>query len=204
MARILNPNESLAAGPSSLSNTISTPVLVLLSGGIDSTTCIHYYGSRGFQVTALFVDYGQPQAVQENGAASAVCDHYKIPLRKFTISGSKVSAQYVRARNALLLTLALMHFDHCAGIIALGIHSGTPYVDCSPNFTFVMREVFNLYEEGRVRIDTPFIDWTKRDIWIYAKANDVPLHLTCSSNLDDLTPFEEPILSQPVTPQDAC
>jgi 7-cyano-7-deazaguanine synthase len=97
-----------------------------------------------------------------------------------------------------------MHFEHSAGIIALGIHSGTPYVDCSPNFTFVMGRVFNLYEEGRVRIDAPFLDWTKSDIWTYAKANGVPLHLTCSSNPDDLPPFDEPILSERVTPQNAC
>lgn len=186
---VLNSNEKTLESPS-LSNQF-VDVLLLLSGGIDSTACAHYYASRGYHLTALFVDYGQPESAQEKVAASSICEHYKISLRTLAVSGCKISDGYVRARNAFLLSLALMNFEYTVGIVAIGIHSGTPYIDCSPEFTSAMDAVFSLYEEGRVRIDVPFLGWTKRDIWTYATMNGVPLHLTWSSNPDDLICIEE-------------
>jgi len=184
MSNILISEERVNS--SSFFSSDSTPVLVLLSGGIDSTCCVEYYRSRRCCVSALFVNYGQPQAELEQNAVSAICAYYNIPLREFAILGSSVSAGYIRARNALLLTLGLMHFGESAGIIALGIHSGTPYADCLPEFTSAMQGVFNLYENGNVRIDTPFLTWTKQEILLFARANTVPLHMTYSSNPDDI------------------
>ncbi len=170
------------------SGSVPTKVLLLFSGGIDSTACIHYYTSRGFYLMALFIDYGQPDFEEEWRAATAVCDHYKIRLRKITLGGKKVASRYVRARNAALLTIALMNFEDDAGIVAIGIHSGTPYVDCSPDFIATMSGVFSLYEGGRVRIDTPFLAWSKQEILMYARDNGVPLHLTHTSNPEDIVP----------------
>jgi 7-cyano-7-deazaguanine synthase len=171
--------------------TAASPVLVLLSGGVDSTACVHYYISRHYQVCALFVDYGQPQSAVEERAARDVCSHYRVPLRKLTINGPSVSDQYVRARNALLLTLALMHFDYKTGMIALGVHAGTPYVDCSDEFILEMGHIFSLYEGGAVTIDAPFLNWNKQEIWLYAQTNAVPLHLTHSSNPEDMRKINE-------------
>jgi len=36
-----------------------SPALILLSGGIDSTACVHYYLDQKFDVKAVFIDYGQ-------------------------------------------------------------------------------------------------------------------------------------------------
>jgi len=166
----------------------NSKVVVLLSGGIDSAACVNYYLSRGHDVSSLFVDYSQPSVGQESEAAAAVAKHYSISLHCLTVSGCVVSKGYVRARNAMLLTTALMNFRHRSGIISLGIHAGTPYTDCSPEFVQGMQQIFDLYEHGRVRIDAPFIEWTKLDIWSYAKAQNVPLHLTHSNNLDSLRP----------------
>lgn len=171
--------------------TTGTPVLVLLSGGLDSAACIHYYISQGYRVAALFVDYGQPQALPEEKAASDVCGYYQIQLQKLAIDGPTVSDRYVRARNALLLALALMHFNYQTGIVALGIHAGTPYVDCSSEFVVEMGHVFSLYERGAVRIDAPFLNWSKQQIWMYATTNNVPLQLTHSSNPEDMRKINE-------------
>jgi hypothetical protein len=35
-------------------------VLVLLSGGVDSSCCIAFYRGMGYDVRGVFVDYGQP------------------------------------------------------------------------------------------------------------------------------------------------
>jgi 7-cyano-7-deazaguanine synthase len=139
-------------------------------------------------VSALFIDYSQPDCEREFSAASAISSYYGIPLRRIAVSDCSVPEGYVPARNSLLLSLALMNFDHEYGLIALGIHAGTPYVDCSPDFVHEMQQVFDLYTNGRVRIDVPFLKWTKSEIWEYAQMKRVPVHLTHSNNLSDLRP----------------
>ncbi len=166
-------------------------VLVLLSGGIDSATCVEYYTSRRYTVSALFIDYGQADSEKEFSAASAISGHYSVSLRRLTVSGCAVPEGYVPARNSLLLSLALMDFRHECGILALGIHAGTPYVDCSPDFVQAMQQVLDLYTKGRIRIDAPFLNWTKSEIWDYAQMKHVPLHLTHSNNLSDLHPVAD-------------
>ena len=43
--------------------------IVLLSGGIDSMACIHFYLNQGYSIEALFCDYGQPASVREMESA---------------------------------------------------------------------------------------------------------------------------------------
>jgi 7-cyano-7-deazaguanine synthase len=174
-----------------VSNPKDQNVLVLLSGGIDSTACVEYYVSQGYKVSALFVDYGQLAAKQERVAASAIAQHYGISLKQLSVTGCYVSDGYIPARNSLLLCLALMNFDYPYGLVSLGIHAGTPYADCSPEFGKLMQQVFELYEQCRIRIDTPFLNWTKSEIWDYARLQHIPLHLTYSNNLDDLRPVAD-------------
>ncbi len=174
-----------------MGNPAKCRVLVLLSGGIDSAACVEYYVSRGYSVSALFIDYGQPNVNQEKAAASAIADHYHIPIRQLKVSGCSVKEGYVPARNAILLSLALLSFGPDSGIVALGIHAGTPYSDCSPEFALLMQQIYDLYEGGRIRIDAPFLQWTKNEIWEHAKIQKVPLHMTHSTNLNDLISVAE-------------
>ena len=107
----------------------------------------------------------------------------------------RLSIQCLPARNALLLSVALMSMECDSGIVAIGIHAGTPYVDCSLDFQRRMQNVYDLYTNGSVRIDAPFIQWTKSDIWDYAQMQNVPLNLTYSSNLGDLHPVSQTLRS---------
>jgi 7-cyano-7-deazaguanine synthase in queuosine biosynthesis len=43
-----------------------TPVLVLLSSGIDSAACLDFYIKEKRDVSAIFVDYGQKAKEQES------------------------------------------------------------------------------------------------------------------------------------------
>ena len=44
-------------------------VIILLSGGIDSAACLHYYLKEKFSVRALFVNYGQAAGEREYESA---------------------------------------------------------------------------------------------------------------------------------------
>ena len=179
-----------------MANHTKSKVLVLLSGGIDSSACVDYYVSRGYRVSGLFVDYGQPEEKQERTAAKSIANHFGIPLKQLTISECSVSKGYVPARNALLLMLALLTFGRESGIVAMGIHAGTPYTDSSPEFAFLMQQIYDLYEEGRIIFDAPFLQWTKNEIWNHAQMQGVPLHMTHSTNLDDLESSPNSSLNQ--------
>jgi 7-cyano-7-deazaguanine synthase len=157
-------------------------VLVLLSGGVDSAACVEYYVSRGHNVTALHINYGQPHWAEEQAAASSVATYFKIPLRQLSITGLSFTEGYIPSRNAILLCLGLLVSCEEFNLIALGIHADTSYVDCSPEFVQLMQNVFNLYEQGRTRVAAPFLTWTKNEIWDYASVQNVPLHMTYSSN----------------------
>jgi 7-cyano-7-deazaguanine synthase len=135
--------------------------VVLLSGGLDSTTTLAVARGRGFDVFALSVDYGQRHRVELERAgrvakAMGVADHRTVRLDLRAIGGSALTGDaavpksrsademghdipvtYVPARNTILLGLALGYaetvgaFDLFLGANVLD-YSGYP--DCRPEF----------------------------------------------------------------------
>jgi 7-cyano-7-deazaguanine synthase len=163
---------------------LTSNVLVLLSGGVDSSACVSYYIAQGASVSTLFVDYGQVSAQKEYDAALKICDHYKVPLDIAKLSGCKTwSGGYVPGRNSFFLYVGIINFQHSKGIIALGIHAGTNYNDCTPDFIQVMQASFDIYSDGCIRVGAPFISFSKRDIWNYCNLEKVPIGLTYSCEL---------------------
>jgi 7-cyano-7-deazaguanine synthase len=156
-------------------------VLVLLSGGVDSAACAAFYSSQRYDVSALFVEYGQAAAQQERRAARRLAKRAGVPLARVEISGlGPFGKGYIPARNGLLLAAALSHWKARKGMIALGIHAGTSYVDCSQGFVDAAQRLFDVYTDGRVRVACPFVTWTKATIWAYCREAGVPLELTYS------------------------
>lgn len=156
-------------------------VLVLLSGGIDSSTCVAFYQRQHMSVEALLVDYGQPGALHERTAARAIGDHYSIKLHEAVVRGVAVSsAGYIPGRNVLLVSVAMASVAPTSGLIALGIHAGAHYADCSPGFIGACQSLADVYYSGAVRMASPFVDWSKADIVTLAKEIHVPLDLTYS------------------------
>lgn len=159
----------------------TTEIIVLLSGGLDSATCLDFHLEIGRHSSAFFIDYQQPACEQEFQAALNVARHYGVPLLHTTWRGlSHKSVGAVAGRNAFLLIAALLERPSTATVISLGVHSGTAYSDCSPEFISQMQALFDLYTGGSVQVSAPFIDWTKSDIWAYAVRRGVPIHLTYS------------------------
>jgi len=149
--------------------------------GIDSSACTAFYLEEGYRVRGFFVDYGQFAARCEFASAKSIATHFSVPLSRLEWSGLSVKGEgYIPGRNAFLLISALMECPDLSGIIALGIHSGTNYSDCTPAFLRRMQDLFDTYSKGRIQIGAPFLAWKKIDIWKYCQARCLPVHLTYS------------------------
>jgi 7-cyano-7-deazaguanine synthase len=156
-------------------------VLILLSGGIDSTAIVHYYLSQKFRVKALFVDYGQISSRMEFKSARNVSRYYSIELIALKFSSQqKFSDGEIQGRNAFLVMAALLSNPTAKGLVAIGIHSGTFYYDCSDLFVKGINGILNGYTNGQLTLDAPFIKWDKRMIFNYCREYSVPINLTYS------------------------
>jgi 7-cyano-7-deazaguanine synthase len=148
-------------------------VLVLLSGGIDSSACLQFYCEIGRAPAALFVDYGQAAARLEATAAQSVAAYYSVPLLSLKWSGYQAKhAGLIPGRNSFLISAAVMERPLSVSIIAIGVHSGTDYPDCTQSFLDAMQSVLSVSENHS--------SWTKHDIIDYCRLRNVPLELTYS------------------------
>ena len=154
--------------------------LVLASGGVDSSTLLWLAAAQGLTPTALFVDYGQPAAAAESGALTIICNKLSVPFRRVTYKGTRFESGEIRGRNAHLLHIALMEFPSRSGVVALGIHAGTGYADCSPEFMDLMQCSYEFHTRGAVIPVAPFLHWTKQEVFRLASKLKVPLPLTYS------------------------
>jgi 7-cyano-7-deazaguanine synthase len=92
----------------------------------------------------------------------------------------------IPGRNAMLLNIALMGLSvKDPSVVALGIHAGTSYRDCSQEFIQRMQSVFDLYSNGAVQIDTPFVGWAKNQIWELLVSHSYPVQHTYSCEAGD-------------------
>lgn len=163
-----------------------TSATVLLSGGIDSALCCHLLCQEGHKVTGLFVDYGQPSARRERLAAEGIANAMGIGLRTARIeAGSGIGTGELRGRNALLVSTAVFHRDTEDGVVACGVHAGTPYYDCSPAFATTMGRLVEEQSDGRLRLVCPLLDMGKPEIIAAFVAAGLPLAATYSCESGD-------------------
>ncbi len=153
--------------------------------------CLGYYRGRRHLVSALFVDYGQPARLKEVKAASAICRSLGVPLSIARLRPPRIEIRAIRGRNAFLLSVALMSAEFEFGLVSLGIHAGTAYPDCSAAFVEQTQRIYDMYGGGRIRIDVPFVSWSKRDVYDFAARRRLPLHLTYSCLLGRKRPCGE-------------
>jgi 7-cyano-7-deazaguanine synthase len=157
------------------------PALVLVSGGLDSTVVLALAGSAGFDVHAFHVSYGQGAERAEAEAAAAVAEAADVPFRRVTYRSTKSFGEgEIRGRNAFLVHVGLLEFPWTAGVLMLGVHSGTPYADCDQKFIDLMRRVLDFHCDGGVDLVAPLLDLRKGDIARLASELQVPIELTYS------------------------
>ena len=180
--------------------------LVLLSGGIDSAALAHFYLEQNYDVSAVHVTYGQPPAEREMHAATNVAAHYNISLQAIRVEGGRVKdVGEIIGRNAMLVFLALSESSlNAPTLIALGIHSGTPYYDCSRAFLRDMQRILDGHCNGTARIAAPFAEWSKNDIWSYCQTHNVPTDMTYSCESGGTQPCGRCLTCQDLEALHAC
>lgn len=72
--------------------------------------------------------------------------------------------------------------------IILGIHAGSDYTDCSPGFVANINCLLDIYANGTICLEAPFIEWDKNGIILYCKEKEVPCHLTYSCETGSVPP----------------
>ncbi len=153
------------------------PIVLLLSGGLDSATCLAMASNAGAQVLALTIDYNQRHR-RELAAADALAAHYRVarhirlPLDLRGFGGSALTADidvpkggpgseispgipvtYVPARNTIFLSVALGWAEAMGGadlLIGVNALDYSGYPDCRPEFIASFEAMANLATKAGV------------------------------------------------------
>ncbi|MCH9646345.1 MAG: 7-cyano-7-deazaguanine synthase QueC [Proteobacteria bacterium] len=175
-----------------MSNTKKKAV-VLLSGGLDSTTTLAIAKSQGYDCFALSFDYGQKQKSELVAAANVaknfrVTEHRIMKISLADIGGSaltdnnidvpdfvesdKIPVTYVPARNTIFLSYALAWAEvlDCQDIfIGVNALDYSGYPDCRQVYIDAFETMANLatkqgIEGQQIHIQTPLISLNKAQI----------------------------------------
>ena len=184
------------------------PVVVLLSGGLDSATVLAAAKSAGYACHAIAFDYGQKHRAELFAAARVAeaqgAESFRIiRLDARAFSGSALTDDdlavpesptegipitYVPARNTIFLAHALGMAEALGATdLALGVNAVdySGYPDCRPAFIDAFEALANLatkvgVESGAFEVHAPLLMLTKAEIIRWGTELGVPYHLTVS------------------------
>ncbi len=183
--------------------------IVLVSGGLDSTTTLAIAKDLGFDCYALSFNYGQRHISELNAATKIaksfnVKEHKVISLDMVQIGGSALTdtnidvpeddtsegipVTYVPARNTIFLSYALAWAEVIdASDIFIGVNAVdySGYPDCRPEFIKAYEQLATLAtkagaEGAAFNIHTPLIELSKADIIKKGDSLNVDYALTVS------------------------
>ncbi|MGM8227361.1 7-cyano-7-deazaguanine synthase QueC [Cellvibrio sp. ARAG 10.3] len=182
--------------------------VVLVSGGLDSTTVLAIARSQGYACYTISFDYGQRHrsellAAERTATSLGSVEHKVIKLDLRSIGGSALTddaisvpeeetsgipVTYVPARNTVFLSIALGWAEVLgADDIFIGVNAVdfSGYPDCRPDYIAAYEVMANLAtragaEGNRLKIRTPLIDLSKADIIKQGLALGVDYSLTVS------------------------
>ena len=187
---------------------MSKKAVVLLSGGLDSATCLAIAKSQDFDCYALSLDYHQ-RHIAELQAAQNIAKQMGAKMHKTAnldlslfggsaltddkiavpeVESTGIPVTYVPARNTIMLSLALAWAevlqaqDIFIGVNALD-YSGYP--DCRAEYVQAFQQMANLatksaVEGQKITVHAPLIDLTKAQIIALGTSLSVPYSATVS------------------------
>jgi 7-cyano-7-deazaguanine synthase len=165
---------------------MSGPTVVLCSGGLDSTAIATDLALANESIGLCFVDYGQPAASAEHRSVNSTAERLRVPVFSLHVRGLAVPQRgEIAARNLVLVSVAAAARPE-ASAIALGIHDGSGYRDCTPAFVELMQRVLDFHSDGQCQLLAPFLTWSKHDVAALAVKLRVPIELTHSCETADV------------------
>lgn len=184
------------------------PAVILVSGGLDSTTVLAMALSQGYSCYSLSFDYGQRHhgellAAERVSSALGDVEHKVVKLNLDTIGGSALTdmsiavpeeetqgipVTYVPARNTVFLSIALGWAEVLgAHDIFIGVNAVdySGYPDCRPEYIAAFESMANLatkagVEGQKIAIHTPLMNLGKGEIIRAGMALGVDYALTVS------------------------
>jgi len=166
--------------------------VILVSGGLDSTTVLAMARSQGYACYTLSFDYGQRHraellAAERVSASLGDVEHKVVKLNLDSIGGSALTdtdiavpeeetegipITYVPARNTVFLSIALGWAEVLeANDIFIGVNAVdySGYPDCRPQYIAAFEAMANLatragVEGHKLTIHTPLMDMGKGEI----------------------------------------
>ena len=175
-------------------NLTNKSTVILLSGGLDSSTVIGLAKASKAKIFGLSFDYGQRHRKELNSALT-IAKHFEIEEFKIVkldlslwggssltdlkkdlpIHGIKLNTipnTYVPGRNTIFISVALSYAEAInADFIGLGVNAldYSGYPDCRPDYINKFQELANLAnkrgrENNPIKLWTPLIDLNKEDI----------------------------------------
>ena len=199
-------------------NLKNKSAVILLSGGLDSSTVIGLAKASKAKIFGLSFDYGQRHK-KELDSALTIARHFEIEEFKIVkldlslwggssltdikkdlpIDGIKqniIPNTYVPGRNTIFISVALSYAEAInADLIGLGVNAldYSGYPDCRPDYIKKFQELANLAnkrgrEEDPIQLWTPLLHLNKEDIIQLAFDNNVPIEKTWSCYSGNLEP----------------
>ena len=180
--------------------------VVLLSGGLDSTTTLYYAKSRGYKCYCLVFDYGQRHKKEIESAkrvakranckrqiikfklpwkgSSLLDKEMKLPITNYQLPIT-IPSTYVPARNIIFLSFALSYAEAIDAekiFIGANIIDYSGYPDCRPEFFRAFERIITTGTKAgaKIEIKAPLVHKSKAEIVKLAKGLNAPLELTWS------------------------
>jgi 7-cyano-7-deazaguanine synthase len=188
---------------------MSKKAVVLLSGGLDSSTTLYHALAKGYDCHCLVFDYGQKhkkeikqaKSVARRAGVASVVVKISLPWKGSALLDKKISiprqrklddktipVTYVPGRNIIFLSFAAS-FAEATGARTIFIGANavdySGYPDCRPQFirayqAMLARGLKTSVEGRGIKVETPLIRLTKAQIVRLAVKLQVPLALTWS------------------------
>jgi 7-cyano-7-deazaguanine synthase len=158
-------------------------ILVLHSGGLDSTTCLYEAHAAGNEVLSLGVNYGQRLSIelqfaseqcQTRGISREVINvAWRKPIREIPLNRrieeikSGTSSAFLPGRNIVISTLG---YAHAAGLGMDEVHIGincvdfSGYPDCTVEFFESFRAMIQVGSPGGPKVVAPLLTVGKQEI----------------------------------------
>lgn len=171
--------------------------VVLLSGGLDSVTLMHYVAKeKEEEIFPLFVAYGQPQLPMEMEAAQKVCKVLR--EQGYKVDGLEIlemtdllyrednTDEEIPQRNLIFISHAAKYAEQVGAekiyIAVIDPCAPRRFIDTTPTFINAVNEVLKM---SKLTLSAPFVDLEKYDVYLYSIEYGIDIDDTWSCNYAD-------------------